>query len=134
MDRRQRRSLAPVRVAAGVAVALGCLGLLVASSTPNLIFADDPVIDFVARKVGHVVAFGAVAFGAGITAGTRWPRTRTAWIVGLGATALALLDEAIQSLIPGRLSSPFDVMVDVLGAMAGILAWLRFEQWSANRR
>lgn len=112
---------------------LACLGVLVASSTPNLIFVDDPLADLVARKLGHLFAFMAIAFGAGLTAGTSLPRSYTACLLVMGTASLALLDEAIQSRIPGRLSSPIDVVLDLLGAVCGIAAWLRFERWREAR-
>lgn len=128
------RGLSPaVRLAAGVAVAIACLGVLMLSTTPNLTFVNHPVADHVARKLGHFLAFLAIAFGAGITAGASLARMRTAWLIVSTAAALALLDEGIQSHVPGRLSSPIDVAVDVFGAICGVVAWLRFERLPRER-
>jgi VanZ family protein len=107
--------------------------VLVAASTPNLIFIHDPLIDHVARKVGHFILYLAIAFGAGTAAGMspRW--SRTAWLVLFGAAALAVVDEAIQSHVRGRLSSPLDVAIDILGVVFGIFACIRFENWRTAR-
>jgi VanZ family protein len=107
--------------------------LLVAASTPNLIFFHNPVLDFVVRKLGHILAYCAIAFGAGIAAGGRLRQSNTAWLILGGAVALALLDERIQRHVVGRLSSPFDVALDILGAVLGIVAWIRFERQRAAR-
>ena len=95
--------------------------LLVASlATPNLVFFDNPVLDFTARKLGHLFVYSAIAFGAGITMSGRLRQSQTAWLILGGALALALLDEGIQRHVAGRMSSPFDVALDVLGAARGI--------------
>jgi VanZ family protein len=133
LERRRRGSTTPTRLAVGVVVALACLAVIVAGSTPNLIFIDDPLADTVLRKIGHVLAFMAIAFGAGVTVGVSLQRSHAAWLILTGAAALAVLDEVIQSRVAGRLSSPLDVAVDILGAAAGILAWLLFERWRAAR-
>lgn len=133
MEQLPRRFGGPGRVAIGVAVALGCLLLLLAASTPNLIFSDDPLVDFMARKLGHLVVYSAIAFGAGITIGGRLRQSHTSWLILGGAVALALLDERIQRSVAGRLSSPFDVALDILGAVLGIVVWMRFERRRAAR-
>lgn len=45
-----------------------------------------------------------------------------------GGLVVGLLDETIQSRVPGRHADPWDVLADVVGATAGALAvawWLR---------
>ena len=126
MEQLPPRFRGPGRAAVGVAVALACLLLLLAASTPNLIFSDDPLLDFTARKLGHLVVYSAIAFGAGIAISGRLRQSHTAWLILGGAVALALLDERIQRHVAGRLSSPFDVALDILGAVLGIVAWIRF--------
>lgn len=128
MEQLPPRFRGPARVAVGAAVALGCVLLLVAATVPNLIFFHNPVLDFVVRKLGHILAYATIAFGAGITAGGRLRQSRTAWLILGGAVALAVLDERIQRHVAGRLSSPFDVALDILGAVLGIVAWIRFER------
>ncbi len=67
----------------------------------------------VLRKLGHVAAyatFGLLAFAA---LRGRAPRAQQAlWM----ALALALLDESVQSVSPGRSGSPLDVLLDVSAA------------------
>lgn len=117
----------------GGAVALACLVVLVAALTPNLIFFDDDVLDFVVRKLGHLVAYFGIAFGASVAIGANLPLRHTAGLVLTGAIALAVLDEVVQLDVAGRLSSPFDVILDAVGAVGGIAAWIRFERWQEAR-
>ena len=133
VEQLQRRFRGPGRIAVGTAVVLACLLLLVAASTPNLVFFDNPVLDFTARKMGHLLVYSAIAFGAGITLSGRLQQSHTAWLILGGAVALALLDERIQRHVVGRLSSPFDVALDILGAVLGIVVWVRFERRRAAR-
>ena len=116
----------------GGAVGLACLVVLVAALTPNLIFFDDDVLDFVVRKLGHLVAYFGIAFGASVAIGANLPRRQTVWLVLIGATGLAVLDEVVQLDVAGRLSSPLDVVLDLVGAVGGIVAWVRFDRWRAG--
>ena len=85
------------------------------------------VIHHYIRKTGHFVGYGSIAlafFNAWrVTLERRWP----AWIIRFRyAAPLALLctvllaswDEWHQSFIPGRTSSPRDVLLDFCGALA----------------
>jgi VanZ family protein len=133
VEQLERRFRGLGRPAVGAAVVLGCLLLLAAASTPNLIFFDNPVLDFTVRKLGHLLVYSAIAFGASITLSGRLRQSQTAWVVLGGAVALALLDERIQWHVIGRMSSPFDVALDILGAVLGIVVWMRFERRRAAR-
>lgn len=93
---------------------------------------DTPLIsDQIAAVVAHLVlygvlailiAFAATANGRPLTAGT-----------ALSAIALAVLygmtDEVHQSFVPGRDASPFDIIVDLVGATLGVGVW-----WMVSRR
>jgi VanZ family protein len=133
LERRPRPSSLPARLAAAAVVALACVLVVVEASTPNLIFSHNEVIDFVARKLGHLGAYGSIAFGAGIASSGRLRQSHATRLIVGGAAALGLLDEAIQSHVAGRLSSPLDVALDILGAMLGIFVWRRFERRRAAR-
>jgi hypothetical protein len=53
-----------------------------------------------------------------------WPRLgarETAWVL-LPTLAFALLDERLQRAVPGRASSPWDLVTDAAGALA--LLWV----------
>lgn len=74
---------------------------------------------------GHFVLYATLAallvWGLGATGmPIRWRLL----VALLAAIAYGVSDEYHQSFVPGRDSSPFDVGVDTLGALAGVnLAW-----------
>jgi VanZ family protein len=74
------------------------------------------------RKAAHLLLY------AGFAALVWWslppPRRRAAVAFG-AAIALALVDEGVQALAPGRGASPWDVLLDAFGALVGL--------WAARR-
>jgi len=77
-------------------------------------------------KMVHVTTFGLLAFlllrylrSIGFANG--W---RILLGVGLTITVMGVLDEWVQSMVPGRTASPMDVLADVAGA--GFAAFLCF--------
>lgn len=71
------------------------------------------VLHHVLRKLGHVAAYatcGLLAFAA--LRGQARRAQQALWV----AFALALLDESVQSVSPGRSGSPLDVLLDVSAA------------------
>ncbi len=91
------------------------------------------VIHHYIRKSGHFVGYGAVSLGIfdgwWVALESRWPGWRArfgrAAALALGCTlALASWDEWHQSLLPGRTSSPWDVLLDFCGAVAAHLMLL----------
>lgn len=91
-------------------------------------------VEFLTRKSVHVCTYAVLALlawgalrhwfprlGAG-------PRLRAAWLF---AVLYAISDEVHQRFVPGRSGEVRDVVIDALGAAAGLsLAWW----WSAKRR
>ena len=83
------------------------------------------------RKGGHVAEYSVLALL--IWRARRQPKKRDAqpwswrdavWAVGLAA-AYAVTDELHQSFVPSRGASVWDVLLDTLGATAGIIAlWI----------
>ena len=89
-------------------------------------------LDFAVKKSAHLAEFALLAalFCRALAAG-RPPEARTVWIT-LGLTVLyAVSDEAHQLFIAGRHGRPVDVLIDLAGACAGLVGWLR---WSAAAR
>jgi VanZ family protein len=121
------------RVAAAVVASIGCLIIIVASSVPNLIFLDQPLLDLLARKAGHVVVFVGIVLAAGMALdGLLPPPTIAAALVG-ASMVLALFDELNQVQVVGRLASPIDVALDLVGALAGAALYLRFSRRGSSR-
>jgi VanZ family protein len=52
-----------------------------------------------------------------------------AWLVLLG-----LLDELHQAFVPGRFCSSKDLLVDTIGSICGLAAYLALRRWSARAR
>jgi VanZ family protein len=76
----------------------------------------------VLRKLGHVAAYAVCAWLAYAALRGRPRRAQGA----LGAAfALALLDESVQSVSPGRGGSPLDVLLDVAAAALALALVLR---------
>lgn len=82
--------------------------------------------------VGHLVEYSVLAFLAAKVLeiwrpGWGWPAVAAcAWLF---AVAYGITDEFHQSFVPRRHASVFDVMVDAIGALAGVTAWA----WMAAR-
>jgi len=82
-------------------------------------------------KIVHVLVFGLLAFLLlrylrSIGLSNNW---RILLGVGLTITVMGVLDEWLQSSVPGRTASPMDVLADVAGA--GFTAFLCF-LWSTK--
>ena len=74
--------------------------------------------DLVLRKLAHAAEFAVL--GALLLRAT----DRAGLAFALGAL-YAVSDEAHQMLVPGRLGSPLDVAIDMVGVAAGVLLWQR---------
>ena len=81
------------------------------------------VINHMVRKAGHVTGYailGALSFRA-VREGRRGFLLRWAVIALAIVAAVASTDEFLQSFTPTRSSSPWDVLIDVCGAVVAIL-------------
>jgi VanZ family protein len=74
--------------------------------------------DLALRKVAHVAEFAVL--GALLARALASPRLAAA----IGAL-YAVSDEVHQAFVPGRMGSPFDVAIDGLGVLAGVVLWER---------
>ncbi len=117
-----RAALSGLAALAAVGISVG---LLLASTVPNLVFSDNLIIDTVVRKIGHFVAFGVFAVAGCIGLHHLLPVGRAARLVVLVAIAIALADELTQTRVVGRLASPIDVGIDVAGAVTGAFLYRR---------
>jgi hypothetical protein len=74
--------------------------------------------DLMLRKLGHAVEYAVLgALLARATGGAY-----SALALGL---LYAVSDELHQVFVPGRLGSPFDVLLDGVGLAIGVVAWQR---------
>ncbi len=94
--------------------ALVQLGILVAVLLPESSVPDGPDALSV---VFHVAAYAALAFTLVLPGGLRRP----AVVLGLVALS-ALATEGLQSLTATRTADPMDLLADVAGGAAGLLA------------
>ena len=81
-------------------------------------------------KLGHAGAFAIFAW--------LWLRAatpdRTAWVLA-GGVAFAIGTELYQGLLPfGRLADPLDALADLVGLLAGFLAYRLWTRWRAKQR
>jgi VanZ family protein len=88
------------------------------------------------RASDKLLHFGWFGIGAGLISGflfLRWPARAARGQVLLATVVVALtgaLDEFHQSFIPGRSGNdPFDFAADVLGALAGSLAFVALRRF-----
>lgn len=65
-------------------------------------------------------------------------RPRSPWLVPLGGLAATLFIESVQHFIPGRTSSPLDVLANTLGCVIGwvlgLLVWCLAEKHNRKAR
>jgi VanZ family protein len=74
--------------------------------------------DLILRKLAHAGEFAVL--GALLVRAT----DRAGLAFGVGAV-YAVSDELHQMFVPGRMGSPLDVAIDVVGVACGVLLWQR---------
>src|SRR5260370_31168895 len=84
----------------------------------------------VVRKLGHITEYAILAMllWRGLRGGTRL-QAKTSILFSLAwfaAAIFAVTDEFHQSFVPSRTASPIDVMIDICGAMIGLIICLTF--------
>ena len=98
--------------------------IAIASSIPNLRFASSEVVDVAIRKLGHVLAYGALGylFGRLVMHGRFHPMARIwPWLAVVAIIGLAIADELNQGMVVGRQPSVMDVVLDAVGGSTGFL-------------
>jgi hypothetical protein len=113
------------RALALAAATFWMLSIRALSSVPGDRLGHAPALGYV-YNLGHAFLYGVLA-ACWILCLPRergWPRLgarETAWVL-LPTLAFALLDERLQRAVPGRASSPWDLVTDAAGALA--LLWV----------
>jgi VanZ family protein len=83
--------------------------------------------DLLLRKLAHLTEYAIL--GALLLRATRRP-----WLSLALAALYAASDEVHQHFVEGRHAAPLDVAIDMVGALAGVLAWHALaDGWSARR-
>ena len=82
--------------------------------------------DTLLKKAGHMAGYALLAVSClrGL-AGGRAVTRRLRILAILLSILYAASDELHQAFVPGRNPSPYDVMIDALGALLGVVAWTR---------
>ena len=117
-------SLESSRVVALVAPLLNALGI-----------SGEAAMSFAVRKTAHFLEYtvlGVLSVPALLLPARegRYPR----WLDPLVVVLVPAADETIQRFVPGRESSPRDVLIDLCGAAAGTLIALLVSRQRARRR
>lgn len=90
--------------------------ILIVSSIPGMSFPDIKILSY--DKLIHIAEysiFGILFFSSFL------PLTTKRSIIILSfAILFSILDESLQSFIPGRHASSFDVIADIIGIIAGM--------------
>ncbi len=107
------------------------LVIFAASSTPGNDLPDLGGWDLFAKKGGHMLGYALLAVGylRGLAEGKVITSRRGALAVLL-AVLYAVSDELHQHFVPGRDPSPYDVIVDSVGAVLGAGIWSRLKRHS----
>ena len=99
------------------------MGLIfTASSTAGSDLPDIGIMDFVAKKGGHLAGYALL--GAASLHGLIWRRTFSRsrlFIAGILVVLYAVSDEWHQSFTPGRHPALTDIVIDSVGGILGIV-------------
>ena len=98
--------------------------IFVLSAQPDLHLADEPLLDFILHKAGHLAVYAILA--ALIAWALDVPgaaRSRTWTFAVVACLVYAATDELHQGFVPGRHSTPVDVAIDMFGALLGLAAY-----------
>ena len=104
---------------------------------PQISLAALAEIQFAVRKLGHVTEYAilAILLWRALRAGTVWTTKRSILfaLTVLGCAIFAASDEFHQAFVPSRTSSPQDVMIDICGALIGLMmCWMFARRASQN--
>lgn len=87
------------------------------SAQPDLPHAPEPWLDVAVKKTGHAALYGVLAWLYLNTLRGDGPPSGRTRLLALGLAVLyAVTDEIHQSFVPGRTPSPWDVVIDGVGA------------------
>lgn len=102
--------------------------IFIASSIPGKEVPQFGLGDWLVKKGGHMTGYALLAAGYLRALAAGKAVTKRFWMLAvLLCFFYATTDEFHQYFVPGRNSSPYDVMIDTIGAVfgAGIWTWIR---------
>jgi len=105
--------------------------IFVFSSIPKKELPDLYQWDLIVKKSGHMLGYGLLALS--FWHGLGWDKKKW-WIVWLVAILYAITDEIHQSFVPGRTSSPVDIVIDGIAAGLALLVWYAMKKFNNNRK
>jgi len=95
-------------------------------------------IEFIFRKASHLGIYAMLAITAALGMSVMQVRRKKGWIVPpivLGFTFLvSILDEGLQSNSARRTPAVQDVVIDLIGAAAGLLILMGIQRWRKHLR
>jgi len=104
---------------------------------PDISIETVVFIHFLIRKLGHLTEYAILAMllWRGVYRGTNLQMKMSilfllAW---LAAATFAVTDEFHQSFVPSRTASPIDMMIDICGAMIGLIICMMFAAQGRSR-
>ena|SRR5258706_12123676 len=88
------------------------------SSIHHLRFFKADLLDFLFRKIGHMVEYGVLArlLARAFTGSTFWPWKKIFAASLVSAALYSCTDEFHQAFVAGRHGTPRDVVIDTVGA------------------
>ena len=98
--------------------------IFVLSAQPDLRLADEPLLDFILHKAGHLAVYAILA--ALVAWALDLPgaaRSRTWTLALVACLAYAATDELHQAFVPGRHATVVDIAIDMVGALLGLAAY-----------
>ena len=97
---------------------------------PQISLAALNAIQLGVRKLGHLTEYAILAMllWRALRGGIRWQMKMSILflVAALGSAIFAASDEFHQSFVPSRTASTNDVMIDICGALIGLLICLAF--------
>lgn len=96
---------------------------------------DETIMTFAIRKCAHFTEYAILA-GLGLRMARAWCATsRSAWLVACAIwVAVPVLDEMIQTIVPGRSGNPRDVLIDMAGGAMGMLVVTVWDRRARRRK
>jgi VanZ family protein len=104
---------------------------------PDISIETVVFIHFLIRKLGHLTEYAILAMllWRGVDRGMnlRMKMSILFLLAWLAAAIFAVTDEFHQSFVPSRTASPIDMMIDICGAMIGLIICMMFAAQGRSR-
>jgi VanZ family protein len=98
--------------------------IFVLSAQPDLHLADEPLLDFILHKAGHLAVYAILAALVAWALDLPGAVRSRVWTLAVVACLIyAATDELHQGFVPGRHPTPVDVAIDTFGALLGLAAY-----------